>query len=169
MKPETTIQPNVHEPRKRPAFKKFCTQYDNPDNPTVSFAKDPGRTRQEFKKQCDVNEIVKQFIQDGDPTPFEISPTDTTVGLDAPEAQDFQTAMNTIADANAMFEELPSKIRNRFENDPMKYLSFINERDADGNLVNLDEMYDIGLAIPPAEEVIQRVIVENQPEPPPES
>lgn len=39
----------------------------------------------------------------------------------------FKEAMDIVANANSMFEELPSSARNAFDNDPAKFLDYVNE------------------------------------------
>lgn len=41
--------------------------------------------------------------------------------------EDFYQAMNLIAQAESMFEELPSEARASFENDPAKFLDFVRQ------------------------------------------
>ena len=137
---------------------KYHTHRAPASSPVLHMNGDKGRTRQEFKKQCDVNEIVKQFMETGDPTPFIIDdqapalPEEVT-GLD------YQDAMNQIAAANSMFEELPSALRNMFDNDPGKYVDYVTAVDANGNLTNLEEMYELGMAVKPTEEAPAPVVV----------
>ena len=102
-----------------------------------------GGAKQSFKKECDINNIVAQFHKTGDPTPFQ-SNSRAQWGIDAPTGLDFKTAMDTVAEANSMFAELPSRIRDRFENDPSKYLDFCHDPN------NLPEMIELGLAIDPS-------------------
>lgn len=139
---------------------KFHTQYDHNPGKTLDCSSDPGRTQQHFKKECDPNEIVKKFIQTGDPTPFVIDPEAQAFEVPISGA-DFQTAMNEVALANTMFEELPSNLRNKFENSPEKYLNYVQEQNEDGSLANLQEMYELGMAVMPTEEAPQQVQVTN--------
>ena len=48
--------------------------------------------------------------------------------------------METVAKGKTMFEELPSSIRTKFENDPAKFLDFVQDKE------NLTEMQELGLA-----------------------
>lgn len=56
---------------------------------------------------------------------------------------DFQTAMNKLNEAQAMFDTLPAATREIFDNDPGKFLDFATDPE------NLEEMREMGLA-PPA-------------------
>ena len=52
---------------------------------------------------------------------------------------DYQESMQMVASANSMFEELPSALRKRFQNDPAQLLSFVHD---DANVV---EAHKLGL------------------------
>ena len=53
----------------------------------------------------------------------------------------FNDSMQIVAKANSMFEDLPSQIRTKFENDPAKFLDFVQDEK------NQEEMQEMGLAI----------------------
>jgi phage internal scaffolding protein len=55
---------------------------------------------------------------------------------------DYQDAMNTVAAANSMFEGLPSAIRNQFDNDPAKFINFVDDE------ANADKLVEMGLVKP---------------------
>jgi len=82
------------------------------------------RTMQQFKDECDVNVIMARYMATG------VLPEDIDAGqrqyLDA-TGYDFQEAQNLIAGAASLFEQLPSKIRNRMDNDPAKLLAFLHD------------------------------------------
>jgi len=60
-------------------------------------------------------------------------------------AIDYHEAMNTVVEAQSMFETVPSEIRSRFGNDPGAFLKFVLDEK------NSDEMRDMGLMIPKEE------------------
>ncbi len=80
------------------------------------------RTKQSFKNECDVNNILKNYNKTGvmpeNHNPGEYRDLDGT---------DYQEYMQTVASANSMFEELPSALRKRFKNDPAQLLSFVHD------------------------------------------
>jgi len=88
----------------------------------ITFAAQ-GRTKQEFAAECDINNIMSRYLKTGiiehvrDSVPqfFDASPCD------------FQEAMQLVAQAETLFEELPSKIRERFEHDPARLLEFVHD------------------------------------------
>ena len=93
-------------------------------------------TRQSHKAECDINNIMKRYQKDGVITHF------NKFGKNYGDAtgNDFTEAMQIIAKGKSMFEELPSSARSRFDNDPAKFLDFVNDPE------NLDEMRELGLA-----------------------
>jgi phage internal scaffolding protein len=57
--------------------------------------------------------------------------------MDDLPAQDYQDAMFKVAEANSMFEQLPAKIRNQFENNTANFLEFVQNPE---NATQLQEM-----------------------------
>ncbi|AXL15146.1 internal scaffolding protein [Microviridae sp.] len=99
----------------------------------------PSMARQEFKAECDVNNIMKKFERTGAREHLEVFEGRYGDFLDAPEYQD---AMNQILLAQDMFESVPAKIRKDFDNDPSKFLAFAQDPD------NIGALRDYGLASP---------------------
>nr|QJB19780.1 MAG: internal scaffolding protein [Microvirus sp.] len=106
----------------------------------ISFPSQSPHTRQEFKDECDINTIMAQYERTGEL--FHINEA-------APQymdcnGDDFRASMDYIAGAFSMFEELPSKIRAQFDNDPAAFLDFTSREK------NLPEMAAMGLLSPDA-------------------
>jgi len=83
-----------------------------------------GKTKQEFKDECDINVIMGRYQKTG------ILPQDLNQKMPHyadVTGYDFQQAMQTVAQARSLFEALPSDIRARFENDPAKLLDFVHD------------------------------------------
>ena len=102
------------------------------------------RVEQCHKDECDINKIIAKYDRTGVLTHvnnFEARYEDLT-GLD------YQTMLNTVANANSMFEGLPSEIRNQFANDPAKFISFMDDEN------NNEQMYEMGLKTRPISEQI---------------
>lgn len=100
---------------------------------------EPSLTKQSFKDECDVNNIVKKHSVTGIYTHINER---SAQYADVTEIPDYQTAMQTVASANQLFGTLPSQLRKRFNNDPAEYLAFVQNED------NLDEMVRLGMAVP---------------------
>lgn len=99
----------------------------------------PSMTKQSFKTECDINAIMKKFQKTGAITHYA---NNAGSYMDVPSG-DLLDAQLIIANANTMFEELPSSIRKKFENDPGQFLDFVQNED------NLEEMYELGLKTSP--------------------
>lgn len=97
----------------------------------------PSLTKQSFKKDCDIQVILKQFDRTGLVTHMNRYPAGYA---DVSNMGDFRQAMGVVLEAEKMFSTLPSKIRARFGNDPGNFLEFV------GNPENADEMVSLGLA-----------------------
>lgn len=87
----------------------------------------PSMAKQEFKKECDVNTIVRGFERTG-----VISHINTHEGafgdyINAPES--YQEALNTVMDAQNDFDALPSAVRAHFHNDPARFMNFQNDEE----------------------------------------
>jgi phage internal scaffolding protein len=91
------------------------------------------RTKQSFKNECDVNNILKNYNKTG------IMPEGNPGDYRDLDGTDYQEYMQTVASANSMFEELPSALRKRFKNDPAQLLSFVHDDK------NVDEAHQLGL------------------------
>lgn len=108
---------------------KFLTQYNIDDtlkhsDKTAILCKDPTLARQEFKDQCDINILFGKYLETGE------IPQVMDQGLsygDFTGIFDYQTAMNAVRAAQESFDQLPAKIKNRFDNDPNKLLHFLEE------------------------------------------
>jgi phage internal scaffolding protein len=86
-------------------------------------------TKQSHKAECDIHNILKQYQRTGIITHVaKARPTFT----DLPDNIDYQTAMNTIIEAQDAFALLPAKVRDHFGNDPARFLgAFSDPKQAD--------------------------------------
>lgn len=112
------------------------------DHKTGEFIDCPSMTKQSFLAETDINNIMKQYSKTGQ---FNHVNAKLNQGryADLPLDLDFQDAMNVVAQANEAFASLPSKLRNRFSNDPNEFLAFMHDPE------NQEEMYKLGLATRP--------------------
>lgn len=102
--------------------------------------KDPTRTKQQFAAESNINNIMAKYQKTG--LIDHVSRYGPTYGFAEPV--DFQEALNTVRTAQDMFNALPSSWRARFENDPAKFLDFVQDPE------NEEEMRHIGI-LPKAE------------------
>lgn len=96
-----------------------------------------GRTKQSFKDETDVNQIIAKHTRMGT-----LSHLEQWGGQYGDWSDfDFQDAQNQIANANSMFETLPAAVRSQFHNDPARFLEFVNDPDnADDLATKLPEL-----------------------------
>lgn len=95
--------------------------------------------KQSFKEECDINRIMAKYQKTG-----VVSWLSKHEGRYADVTGfDFMESMNTIAKANEMFADLPSKVRGRFANDPVRFLEFMHDPES------VDESYKLGLRTRP--------------------
>lgn len=129
---------NFYRPHKRVTFSNLSL-----DPVTGELQELPSMTKQEFQYECDVNNVIKAF------KPHQMLAAlqqNLNAGnyADLPEAYDFQEALHLIKDAEKQFMTVPSKVRDRFGQDPVQFLAFLQDPR------NLDEARSLGLAQPAA-------------------
>lgn len=118
------------------------------------------RTRQEFAAECNVNTIMARYKKTG------VFPMDQRKlqYVDFGDVPDLQSAMNTLIDAERAFMSLPAKVRRDFDNSPIEFVKFAEDRE------NLPKLREWGLAEPEKPlEAPMRVEVVNPPPAPPEA
>lgn len=102
---------------------------------SLSFPPNSRWTKQSFKDECDINTLMARYQSTGEmPVLNVVAPQ----YLDA-SGMDFQDMQNRVLEAQALFMELPSKLRTRFANDPAQFLDYV----ADSS--NHAEMRQLGL------------------------
>ncbi|QXP08257.1 MAG: internal scaffolding protein [Arizlama microvirus] len=118
-----------HKKVKREEIRKF-TDFNTPLG-------DDGRpiyvTEQGHKDECDVNNIIKKYDQTGLITHvanFEASYGDV-------KSMDFREAMELQLQIRDKFSELPSNIRKEFDNNPEKYLAFLENPKNDAKAIEM--------------------------------
>lgn len=84
---------------------------------------EPSRTKQSFKDECDINNIMNRYIKTGEIS--HLNSTNPEYGF-APDF-DFSEAMEMVQRAQDLFDELPANIRERFDNDPGEFMAFCED------------------------------------------
>lgn len=111
---------------------------------SLDFDPESDRTQQEFADECDINGIMARYLKTGiidfanqhQPQYGDFS------GLEFAEMQ------NQIVHAKNMFADLPATVRDRFSNDPAKFLDFFNDPE------NAQEATKMGLLNPKTPEPV---------------
>lgn len=92
--------------------------------------------KQAFKDESDINHIMAKYTKTGVlPRLIKENP----LWGDFSNPVDFQEAQNIVIKATEQFAALPSHIRERFANDPAKFLAFTSDKN------NKEEMGRLGL------------------------
>ncbi len=90
---------------------------------------DPSLTRQEFKDDCDLEKILARFCS----TPEGLEALANAQGYisgrfeDVSEVVDYRTSLDLVKRADEAFNGLPAQIRTKFDNDPAKFLDFVDD------------------------------------------
>lgn len=97
------------------------------------------KTQQHFKDEADIDKIMERFDKTGELTVRR----GTAQYADFSEfPQDLLASQNALIEANQKFLELPSSLRTRFDNDPLRLLEFVMDN------ANYDEAVKLGLVKP---------------------
>lgn len=124
------------------------------DPVTGEFKFVPGRTKQADKESCDINYILDRFERTGE---LPVSSGASGMYGDFADVPDYLESLNIVRSAEAQFMALPAKLRDRFENDPAKFLAFV------GDNKNYDEAVKLGL-IEAKKTVVESTVLPKAPE-----
>lgn len=105
-------------------------------DPGLDCSKVPSMTQQQFKDECDINVLLKNYEKGKAIT--HLNKYDGDYG-DVTGAVDYHTACNIVLAAETAFETVPAQVRERFKNDPGAFLDFASDA------ANADEMRELGL------------------------
>nr|WAE43875.1 MAG: internal scaffolding protein [Microviridae sp.] len=102
--------------------------------------KDPSRTKQSFKKECDINLIMKKYkkVMSSNYLDSYNSVVGGQFG-DFSNIIDYRTALDTVGRAESIFMGLPAVVRSQFGNDTAVFLDFVN------NPANAHRLAELGL------------------------
>ncbi len=101
--------------------------------------KNPGkpRTKQAFKDECDINRVLDRAVHGA--SLAHLKAHEGTYGDFADfDEQSYELMLGRISDANTVFYDLPSELRNEFDNNPGKFFGFVNDP---ANVDKLDEIF----------------------------
>lgn len=113
----------------------------HPRNRVFAMHSDKLSTKQAHKKECDIHEILKQYQKTGIINHIQSRQAEFA---DLPAAMDYQEAIEIVRTAQEGFSELPSKVRERFANDPFNLLAALNDPGM------RDELVELGILNAPA-------------------
>jgi len=123
-------------------FQKIVTKRADGRKRVVTMPVGKTRTQDQFKKDCDVNEIVAKYRRTGSVT--HVRNAASGVYADLTELpMNLMEAQQVVLHAQQAFETVPSAVRNRFGHDPNQLISFLADP------ANKDEAIKLGLVTPP--------------------
>lgn len=108
---------------------------------------EPTKTQQQFKDECDINNIMKRYASTGE---FLHLTKKKGVYGDFSQIDDYQGMLDKVQQAQEAFMTLPADVRTRFQNDPGSLISFLQDEK------NHDEGVKLGLINPKIAETIKR-------------
>jgi len=114
------------------------------------------RCKQSYQDEANVNNIIRRYQKTGllvDPT--KVGRSRTAQFGDFADITDLPTTLQRISDANTAFMKLPPQVREKFQNDVGKLLSFVQ------NPENTNASIDLGL-LPETMRVKDSEVVENE-------
>lgn len=122
----------------------FKTPYNHDtmaeSNRTALTCPEETKTQQHLAEEADINTIVNRFLKTGIMPPVRTPPS----YADFEDVTDFQGAMNAINLAKESFMALPAAVRATFQNDPGKFVDYVDHCFDTGDL---DPLRDMGLAV----------------------
>lgn len=122
--------------------------------PTVDCSKDKVLTVQADANEVDINKLVARALKGH---PVMTSAGEPFYG-DVSEFGGLQDAIMKVQEANELFAQYPWNIREKFDNDPVKFVEFV------GDPKNKKELVSLGLAVPdPKAEVPEPPVVPPAP------
>lgn len=132
---------------------KFNNRYVHTPIPGI-VVDGPSLTQQEYKRDCDINYIIMKYNQTGilgDP----YMPDKMPFYGDFSSIPSFEESQNIVNMAKEEFMNLPSDVRLKFDNNPVKFLDFVS------NPANIDECVKLGLMSKPVVETVEPVPLVN--------
>jgi len=109
---------------------------------------DKSMTKQADLKRACIHNILNKYEKTGLLPQRKAQPIEGPV----PDVNSYHQAMTILVEAQTAFNELPSDIREKFNNNPAEFLEFVNDEE------NQEEMKEMGLTNP--EEVAETMKVE---------
>lgn len=100
---------------------------------------DVSLAKQEFKDQCDINHIMRQFNSGKQITHIRQMQGQY---MNLTELPNLFEAKQIIATAHDTFMTLPSQIRARFDNDPQALITFLNDPNNNPEAIKLGLKYE---------------------------
>lgn len=120
------------------------TDFSVPDD-DADFHPSRSLTIQADAEDLDINNIMARYLKTG------LVPSTRAQGFfgDASALPTFMEAQQVLIDAQMAFEALPAKVRDRFHNDPARFLEFLGDKDNESEARALGLLQPLPEASPP--------------------
>jgi phage internal scaffolding protein len=115
----------------------FRKPYPSPTSPGLTFEK-PSRTVQSDREGTDLKLLLEKYMDTGVVPVFNV-PSVPPIDGDFSDVPDFQTMQDMLVDIQEQFDSMPSKIREKFANNPMNMVQFLQDEN------NVEEAIALGL------------------------
>lgn len=115
----------------------YQARKDSLSHPGLDCTGDPGLTDQSQAAETDVNLIVARALRSGVLPGSDIQ----KIYADVSNSLSYHEAKNLILNAENQFNSLNASVRAKFENDPAKFLDFVDDPK------NAQELINMGLAV----------------------
>lgn len=126
---------------------------------TGTFCHDQSLTKQEFKEDADINVILARALKTGEmPVTLPEHFTDLT------ERTDYFTMASKVAEANALFYELPAAQRALHQNDPTRWADKVVEATIRGDA---DALEKLGVDLKTERNTAEKALAASKATPPP--
>lgn len=111
---------------------KIHTKYNPPSHEGVDCSSEPSLTQQHFKKETDINEMLRKFNCTG-----ELPTKEGAFYGDFSDSLSYQTALDALNATNESFLSLPAAVRDRVGNNPAVLLDLVADPNSHAELQRL--------------------------------
>ena len=114
-------------PSNKPSIPRIYSAYDPPPRVRLDCSAEPVLTQQNFRDECDINNIIARFKDNGF---ADVPQADTSNRFSmSRRLLIFTRRKNIVKNAEAVFSELPIAVRKRFHGSPLEFLLFVDQLD----------------------------------------
>ena len=117
----------------------FYTPYTNPKKVEPFHTVGESMTQEQFAEESEINNIIRSHDRNG---VIEHINRGNAIYGDFSNITDFSEALDQIREAQNEFQQIPSEIREKFQNDAGQFFKFASNPD------NIQELRNLGLANP---------------------
>ena len=117
----------------------FYSPYANPKTVEPFHTVGDSMTQQQFAEDSEINNIIRSYDRNG---VIEHINRGNAIYADFSGITDFSDALEQIREAQDEFQNIPSEIREKFQNDAGQFFKFASNPD------NIGELRELGLAEP---------------------